>query len=111
MTLSLRHNRLIVDFVQNYGKIRLTVYRLIDKEQLMTASIINHNELEFLLSNLTHPEDLMHYVPRWISRERLLIMLSDYRHGLLNDLEVAQLESVLQVVPAFVEMVESGELR
>lgn len=65
----------------------------------MTVSIVNHKRLMELLQT-TNTEDIMHYLPRWMTPERLYSLLHNYQHGALNDLEVAELDAVLEIVPA-----------
>lgn len=77
----------------------------------MAISLINHDELLYLLEMVENPESLLDYMPRWMTIERLYSLLNDYRAGHLTDLEIAELEAVLDIVPALVEMWEQGELR
>lgn len=76
----------------------------------MTASIINHNELQYLMHSLDHPEALLNYLPGWMTLERLQSLLNDFRIGLLGELELAELEAVLEIVPALHVLVEAGEI-
>ena len=77
----------------------------------MARSIINHDEMLYLLELVENPESLLAYMPRWMTLDRLYSLINDYRGGSLSDLEVAELETVLDIVPALVEMWEKGELK
>lgn len=66
----------------------------------MSISIINHQRLIDFLYGGADTDWLLDHLPRWMSIERLYSLLHDYRLGTLTDLEVAELDAVLEIVPA-----------
>jgi hypothetical protein len=66
----------------------------------MTISIINHKRLLELLDAVDNPQQLLRHLPTWMTLQRLEALLEDYRYGVLNDLQIAELDAVLEIVPA-----------
>lgn len=67
----------------------------------MTISIIAHQRLTDMLEDIgLNYDDLLEFMPNWMTVERLQSLLGDYRLGTLTPLQVAELDAVLEIVPA-----------
>lgn len=66
----------------------------------MTISIINHHRLMQLLHDGTNPEAVLEYMPKWVTVERLESLLANYTMGTLTPLQIAELDAILEIVPA-----------
>ncbi|PJF23545.1 MAG: hypothetical protein CUN56_00420 [Phototrophicales bacterium] len=70
----------------------------------MTISAVNHIRLLHMLHETADPEWLLHYMPNWMTLERLESLLANYANGSLTPLQVTELDAVLEIVPALEAM-------
>lgn len=66
----------------------------------MTISIINHHRLMHLLHDGNSPEAVLEFMPKWVTVERLDSLLANYIAGALTPLQIAELDAILEIVPA-----------
>lgn len=70
---------------------------------MLSISVIAHNELLEMLDTAADPGEILRFLPRWETVERIRYLVESYRAGRLAPLEVAELDSILELVPAIVE--------
>jgi hypothetical protein len=70
---------------------------------MLAISTIAHEELIKLLENTDDPRKILRYLPKWETVDRLEHLTKGYRAGTLTPLEIAELDAVLELMPAIHE--------
>lgn len=63
------------------------------------APMTAYEELLDLLSNAANPEDILKYMPSWETVARVEYLIKGYRAGILNGMEIAELDAIMEVAP------------
>ena len=75
------------------------------------AAIIAHEELIHLLHEVDDPTEILRFLPKWETVDRLEYLVEGYRNGTLSALEVSELDAVCEIIPAICEHIHCGSGR
>lgn len=74
---------------------------------MLAESVIAQQALLQMLNSSENPDEILRFLPRWETVDRVKYLINGYKEGWLTPLEVAELDAVLEIVPAIRQMRET----
>lgn len=71
---------------------------------MIAESVIAQQALLQMLNTTDNPDEIMRFLPRWQTVDRVKYLINGYKEGWLTPLEIAELDAVLEIVPAIRQM-------